>query len=83
MSILELDTPATAESAIAFPDLPKWIAQQFRVPKPHISTLHRWRLSGARGVALPTFLIGSRRYCRPDDVREFFRVINSPETINR
>ncbi len=76
MSLLEVDRPAAAESAIAFPDLSKWIAKELGVPKPHISTLHRWRLSGARGVALPTFLVGSRRYCRPEDVRAFFKAIN-------
>lgn len=30
--------------------------------QPHLSTLHRWRLRGVRGVKLQTRLVGGRRY---------------------
>lgn len=30
--------------------------------RPHIATLHRWRLHGVRGRKLPTVLVGGRRF---------------------
>lgn len=77
MSLMAIESPRVSEDAIAFPNLSSWISKELGIPKPHISTLHRWRISGARGVTLPTFLVGSRRYCRPADVRSFLQKINS------
>lgn len=71
-----LESSPTTEQAIHFNDLPKWIAREYGIPKPHIATMHRWRLGATRGVTLPTFLIGGRRYVRPADVRAFIRVLN-------
>jgi hypothetical protein len=39
--------------------------------RPHISTLHRWRLKGVRGVRLSTQLIGGRRYVSRHALVEF------------
>jgi len=39
--------------------------------RPHLSTLHRWRLRGVRGVRLQTELIGGRRYTTRRWLREF------------
>lgn len=39
--------------------------------RPHLSTLHRWRLRGIRGVRLRTCLIGGRRFTRPEWLHEF------------
>ena len=44
--------------------------------QPHISTLHRWRISGVRGVRLSTTLIGGRRYVQRSCIAEFFAKIN-------
>jgi hypothetical protein len=30
--------------------------------RPHLSSLHRWRLRGVRGVKLETVLVGGRRF---------------------
>ena len=40
--------------------------------KPHISTLHRWRLRGVRGVKLETVLIGGRRFTSDEALSRFF-----------
>ena len=39
--------------------------------RPHLSTLHRWRLRGVRGVRLRTCLVGGRRFTTPRWLREF------------
>ena len=39
--------------------------------RPSLSTLHRWRLRGVRGVKLQTVLVGGRRFVTEDAVREF------------
>lgn len=39
--------------------------------RPHLSTLHRWRLRGVRGVRLRTCLVGGRRYTTRRWLREF------------
>ena len=38
---------------------------------PHVSTLHRWRLRGVRGVKLETVLIGGRRFTSEEALRRF------------
>lgn len=39
--------------------------------RPHLSTLHRWRLRGVRGVKLDTCLIGGVRYTSKEAVQDF------------
>ena len=39
--------------------------------RPHLSTLHRWRLRGVRGVKLETFLIGGRRFTSREALERF------------
>lgn len=39
--------------------------------RPHLSTLHRWRLRGVRGVKLRTCLIGGRRFTTQRWLDEF------------
>ena len=39
--------------------------------RPHLSTLHRWRLRGVRSVKLETFLIGGRRYTSREALERF------------
>ena len=39
--------------------------------KPHVSTIHRWRLSGVRGIKLETKMIGGRRYVSRDSLNRF------------
>lgn len=39
--------------------------------RPHVSTLHRWRLRGVRGVKLETCLIGGRRYTSQEALERF------------
>ncbi len=39
--------------------------------RPHLSTLHRWRLRGVRGVRLRTCLIGGRRFTTSGWLDEF------------
>ena len=39
--------------------------------KPHLSTLHRWRLRGVRGVKLETVLVGGRRFTSHEALERF------------
>lgn len=39
--------------------------------QPHVSTCHRWRLRGIRGVKLETCLIGGRRYTSREAIARF------------
>lgn len=39
--------------------------------RPHIATLHRWRLHGVRGRVLATTMIGGRRWTSLEAIREF------------
>jgi hypothetical protein len=38
----------------------------------HVSTMHRWRLKGVRGVRLETFLRGGIRYTTDEAIERFF-----------
>ncbi len=38
----------------------------------HLSTAHRWRLRGIRGVTLETVLIGGRRFTSKEALSRFF-----------
>lgn len=39
--------------------------------RPHLSTLHRWRLRGVRGVKLETCLVGGRRFTSREALERF------------
>jgi len=39
--------------------------------RPHLSTIHRWRLHGIRGIKLETFLIGGRRFTSRESLERF------------
>ncbi|TWT86244.1 hypothetical protein Mal64_37830 [Pseudobythopirellula maris] len=39
--------------------------------RPHLSTLHRWRLRGVRGVRLRTCVVGGRRFTTHRWLRDF------------
>lgn len=38
----------------------------------HVSTVHRWRMKGVRGVRLETFLRGGIRYTTDEAIERFF-----------
>lgn len=38
-----------------------------------LSTLHRWRLHGVRGVRLRSWKVGGRRFTSPAAIQEFIR----------
>ena len=38
----------------------------------HVSTIHRWRMKGVRGVRLETFLRGGIRYTTDEAIGRFF-----------
>jgi hypothetical protein len=45
--------------------------------RPHVSTLHRWRLRGIRGVRLETCLIGGRRFTSREAIERFMRAVSA------
>jgi hypothetical protein len=54
------------ETPIPFQQAPEHIPG-----RPHISTLHRWRLNGARNRKLETFLRGGRRFTTLEAIQRF------------
>lgn len=40
--------------------------------RPHVSTIHRWRLRGVRGVRLETLMVGGVRYTSSEALQRFF-----------
>lgn len=54
------------EELIPFPDAPSHIPG-----RPHIATVHRWRLSGARGVKLDSILVGGKRFTSIEAIERF------------
>jgi hypothetical protein len=45
--------------------------------RPHISTLHRWRLRGVRGIRLETALLGGRRFTSVEALERFSAAITA------
>ena len=45
--------------------------------RPHLSTLHRWRLRGIRGVKLETVLIGGRRFTSCEALERFCAAVTA------
>jgi hypothetical protein len=61
---MPIDT--TTETPVPFNQAPQHIPG-----RPHVSTLHRWRLSGVRGRKLETFLSGGRRFTSMEAIQRF------------
>jgi len=53
-------------------------AQQLRV---HISTIHRYRLRGIRGVRLKTYLLGGKRIVLLADLNTFLAELNGTQVL--
>lgn len=45
-----------------------------------LQTLHRWRLSGVRGVRLETCVVGGLRYCSRESISRFIAAQNASES---
>lgn len=54
-----------SEAAAALPD------------RPHVSTVHRWRMRGIKGIKLETIRIGGRRYTSAEALDRFIAAITS------
>ena len=54
------------ENLIQFTDAPCHIPG-----RPHIATVHRWRLRGARGVRLDSILVGGKRFTSTEAIERF------------
>lgn len=48
--------------------------------QPHLSTLHRWRLRGVRGIRLETCLIGGRRFTTEQWLRDFIEATSKADS---
>ncbi len=59
------------ESLIPFREVPAWCREHLG-NRVHPSTIHRWRLRGARGVKLETILAGGTRYTSAEALNRFF-----------
>ena len=45
--------------------------------RPHLSTLHRWRIRGIHGARLETLLLGGRRYTSREAMQRFAAAITA------
>jgi hypothetical protein len=45
--------------------------------RPHLSTLHRWRTRGVRGVRLITERVGGRRMVAADELQRFIEAVTA------
>lgn len=59
------------ETLIPFREVPAWCKEHLG-NRVHPSTVHRWRLRGARGVKLETILCGGTRYTTHEALNNFF-----------
>lgn len=60
-------------------------AAQHIPSRPHISTLHRWRTRGVRGIRLETILLGGKRATSIEALNRFYAAIsagNSSESVH-
>ncbi len=56
----------STETMVPFPDAPS------RIPgRPHIATVHRWRLRGVRGIKLESCLVGGKRFTSIEAIERF------------
>ena len=65
-------------------------AARFLPGRPHLSTIHRWRLRGIRGVKLETLLVGGRRFTSREALERFCERVtaiangkSTPQRTNR
>ena len=65
---------ASTETLIRFQEAGRRIAGN-----PSISALHRWRLSGVRGVKLETLLVGGTRFTSTEAISRFIAEQNRDE----
>lgn len=54
------------ETPVQFSDAPKHVPG-----RPHIATIHRWRLRGVRGVKLESALVGGKRFTTLEAIERF------------
>ncbi|MBI1348803.1 DUF1580 domain-containing protein [bacterium] len=67
-----------SEELIHFPE-----ARSEFPKRPCMQTMHRWRLSGIRGVKLESILVGGLRYTSREAVRRFIERLNADDTSPR
>jgi hypothetical protein len=61
----------STEELLSFPEACE------KIPgRPHLATLHRWRLRGVRGVKLESCLVGGRRYTSVQAIERFCAQLN-------
>lgn len=65
------------EALIPLSKLPQ-VLPSLRGDRPiNLSTVHRWALEGCRGHKLQCVAVASRRYTKPEWLREFFDALNA------
>jgi len=67
--------PVGSDDLFSFPQASKLVQGH-----PHVSTFHRWRLRGIRGVKLETVLVGGRRYVSRESLRRFCEELNAADS---
>ena len=64
----------STETLIPWQQVAKYVPGQ-----PHVSTLHRWRLRGVRGIRLETLLIGGKRFSSREAITRFIVALNADD----
>ena len=72
MASIDIKRPIDIKRLVPIGQAPKLLL----VPV-HVSTFHRWRTRGVRGIRLETILIGGRRYLDPVALEDFARRLTS------
>lgn len=62
------DTMDRLANAVPVQEVPKLLPKQANGKTVHLSTIYRWLSRGRRGVRLPSFLVGGRRYVNAQDL---------------
>ena len=57
--------------------IPFGCSSEYLPGRPHLATLHRWRVRGIRGVRLETLLIGGRRFTSLEALRRFTSAVTA------
>ncbi|HTQ40768.1 MAG TPA: DUF1580 domain-containing protein [Pirellulales bacterium] len=62
----------TQEQLLTFPDAARLLPGNV-----HVSTLHRWRLRGIKGIKLETAVVGGRRYTSREALSQFSAAVTA------
>jgi hypothetical protein len=64
---------SAAETLISFAEAANEVPRRRRGKKCHVSTIHRWAVTGIKGIRLETVVVGGSRCTSREALARFFR----------